>query len=880
MTEPRRRRRWPKILGGILLVLVVLVAAGLFALDRILLSQARKQAAALSAQLGRPVAIGDVETKLWGGIGARVSEVSVGAGEGEGLPLAELRRAEVDVAVLPALLSMGKNIHVREVVVEGLRVNVVKLADGTTNVERVTERLAKEDPAAKAEEKPAEPASGEPALERLRIDRAAVENARIAFVDRTVAGAKELFVEDLDVEVKDLETGEPLEVVVRAAVLAEKQNLSLRMKAAPLPATLEPTPEELALDVEPIVLDPLAPFLPKDLGFRGGKFQADLDAKLGGAVPGGKGPTIVKGGFRATDLAFAGQEGGKPLDVSLDADLEADANAGDLRIGKLVFTAGPASLVGKGRASGLTSDAPKFEDLEIVARNLDLAALEAHYPPLRKAMNGTVAAGPIGLSVRGSGTAAAQRAEIRVDLTPVRLVVPEGLAKGAGAPMTLLVRADAAQGGGRVGYDATLDLAGADLRPGGTLAKKPGDPLSVKARGSYRATKDTQEIRVDGLDVALLGDRLTGKATATLAGEGKKATTKFEASLSGDRLDLDKLLLEAPKKDAKEEPEPEEPLDPSAFQGLSGTADLRLGLLRMEGQELRNVVARVRVEGDEVRLDEAKLEAFGGSISAAGTHLALARPQAPFEVALDIKNVAGAEFLKLLSERKVLAGTLDAGLKLGGNGWQGKSLLQSVTGGLKGNLRGGSFHGKDLVASIAGPIAAKLPFAAGKVTDGGRTDLGKELPFAFSIADGLAKLDQPLRVETGQGAIELGGGVRLDGTLQMPATFALAPELVARITNGRAKPSAPIPVTFNLSGPAWSPRLEGLALDAAVKAIAGQAAGGAIGRAVGVEGATSVEDAAAKKRAEAEARARQEAEERKKKLEEEAKKRLRGIFGK
>ena len=361
---------------------------------------------------------------------------------------------------------------------EGLRVNVVKLADGTTNVERVTDALAKEEPGAAP--KPEEPASEEPALARLRVDRAAIENARIAFVDRTIKGAKELFVDDLDVEVKDLETGKPLEVrPARGGARGEAERLELRVKAAPLPASLEPTPEEIVLAVEPIVLDPLAPFFPADVGFRGGRFQADLSAKLGAAVPGGSGATSVKGGFRATALSFAGQEGGKPLDVALDADLQADAEKGDLDIGKLVFTAGPASLVGKGRASGLRSDAPQVRRPRDRRPDLDPAALAAYYPPLRKQMGGVTVAGPVGLAIRGSGTADTQRAEIRVDLTPVRLSVPAQLAKASGAPMTLVVHANAAQGGGRVGYDATLDLAGVDLRPGGTLAKKPGDPMSA-----------------------------------------------------------------------------------------------------------------------------------------------------------------------------------------------------------------------------------------------------------------------------------------------------------------------------------------------------------------------------------------------------------------
>ena len=214
--------------------------------------------------------------------------------------------------------------------------------------------------AGEEKEAPAKPpeAAKEPALRVLRVDRAAVENARIAFLDRTVPGAKELYVDDLDVEVRDLETGKPLEVVLRAAVLQEKQNVLLQVKAAPLPASLQPVPEEVVLKVEPIVLDPLAPFLGKQVGFRGGRFEADLDARLGAAVPGGAGPTRVKGGFHATRLAFAGQEGGKALDAGLDADLDADMAKGDLRIGRLDLTFGPLPRATRALLGGFALLAP------------------------------------------------------------------------------------------------------------------------------------------------------------------------------------------------------------------------------------------------------------------------------------------------------------------------------------------------------------------------------------------------------------------------------------------------------------------------------------------------------------------------------------------
>jgi AsmA protein len=883
MADPRPRRRWPKILGIVALVLVALLVVGSLVLDRVLTSQARKQADALAARLGRPVTIGAISTKLLTGFGVRVTGVGIGAGPGEGAPLLELERAEVRVGLLRVLFSGGKSLLVHEAVVSGLRVNVIKLPDGTTNAERVADALAKEEGPAKKEEAPPEagPSQKQPALRSLRVDRAAVENARIAFLDRTVPGTKELFVDDLDVEVRDLETGRPLEVVVRAAVLATRQNLELRVKAAPLPDTLQPTPEELVLKVEPIDLGPLAPFLPKTVAFRGGQFQADLAAKLGAAVPGGSGKTTVKGGFRATGLAFAGQEGGRKLDVVLDSDLDADAKAGDLRIGKLDLTAGPVTLTGKGSASGLTGDAPRFDGLEIVAKGLDPEALAAYYPPLRKQMGGAEVAGPIGLTVRGSGTASAQTAELRVDLTPVRLAVPHELSKAAGAPMTFVARADAAHGGGEVRFDAKADLAGVDLRPGGSIAKKPGDPMALDVRGTYRKTGGGEAIRVDALDANVLGDRLTGKAAVDVSGTGPKATTRFDASLRGDRLDLDRILLPSEKTEAEKEKakaKESKPLDPKAFAGLSGTASLDLGVLRMKKLDMRNVTVRMKVQGDEVTFEQARLDAFGGSVSAAGTKLAVARPEAPFEVALDLKNVGAEDALKLLGDHRVLSGTLDGAVKLGGSGWKLGLLGKSATGDVQGLLKDGAFYGKDLVASVVKPLQGKLPFASGKLSEGGKTALGKALPFDFSIANGLAKLKKPLTADTGEGTLALDGGVRLDGVLEMPATFALSPELVSRITGGRAKPSGPIPVTFRLAGPAWSPRVEALSLDAAAKTIASQMASGALGRIVGAPGG-NVDEAAKQKQAEAEAKAKQEADAQRKKLEESAKKRLKGLFG-
>jgi AsmA protein len=294
--------------------------------------------------------------------------------------------------------------------------------------------------------------------------------------------------------------------------------------------------------------------------------------------------------------------------------------------------------------------------------------------------------------------------------------------------------------------------------------------------------------------------------------------------------------------------------------------------------DARNVVVRVKVDEDRVTFDEARLEAFGGTVSAKGTTAKLAGPDQPFEVALDLNDLAGAKALKILSKRDVIDGKLDATVKLTGKAADPSAIAKSLSGDLSGVLGDGVFKGGDLIASVAGPLAAKLPFSATKLQDRGATLLGKELPFSFKLADGVAALTKPLAFDAGgQGKVSIEGGVGVDGTLHMPTTLALSPELIAKLTGGRAKPKEPLPVAFQLSGPAWKPRIEGLKLDAAATAIATQAATGALGRAVGVEGGDP-KALAEKKKAEAEAKAREETERRRRQVEEEAKKRLEGLL--
>jgi AsmA protein len=868
------------------LLLVAAVVGGTLVLDSYALGKARAAAADLSGKWGRKVEVGGLSTRLLPSLGARVTGLRVGAGPGEELPLLELDRVEVRADLWGALLSRGRSVRVRAVEVEGLRVNVVRLADGSTNLERLGRAVAE---AGRTPEQaapgpaPVPPPAAAPApsgrdLSFLKLDLATLRGGRIAFLDRATPGSKELAIDQIDLTVRDLAAGRPVSVELEAAVLAPRRNLRVELHAGPLPASLQPIPDRLQVKLEPVDLSPLAPFAPREVGFLGGRLQVDLAVALGGLAPGGTGPSTLRGSLAATGLRVEGQQGGAPLDVTLDADVEGDAQAGNVRIGRLDLAVGPAHLSGSGRALGLGTPAPRIEGLQLVSRDLDPARLAASYPPLRRALGDRVE-GPIGLTLRGSGTADRPTLELVVDLGPVRLELPGTLRKAAGARMSLTARLHPAAGGGLLELDA--DLGGVDLRPGGALDKGPGDRLAVSLEAQVAAAEAGKSVVLRRLDLLLPGDELHGQGKAEVAGSGAGRTVRFEASLEGARLDLDRLLLASGEGVGKGAAAPAGPVaappDARAFAGLAGQASVKLGLVRVRKADLRNVLARVKVQGDEVTLEEARLDAFGGEVTAAGSKLHLARPDEPMKVVARVRGVEAAEVLAMFSSRKVLRGKADFEMDLAAAA-RGE-VAKSLSGAVGGKLFDGAFLGKDLLAGVAGPLARALPAGLGaKVTEGGSTPLGKELPFAVRIADGAARLEKPLRFAAGQGEVQVdGGAVRLDGTLDLPVTVSLGPDAVAALTGGKVRPAAPVPVSFRLAGPAWSPTLNDLGLAPAVKAIAAQAGSAALGKLVGGGAAGAAVGQAVQDPG---AAARQAAEEARKKALEEAQKKLKGLFGK
>lgn len=868
------QKRWVRVLAVVVAVLVAVVFVASLVLDSILTRRAQAEAATLSQQLGRPVKVGRISTSFLTGLGATVTGLEVGAADGEGVPLAQVKEVGVRVAALRALFSLGKDIVVRSVEVTEPVVNVVRLPDGTTNLEQLQSRLARQQKPSPAGEAPAEPRD----LSAVRVDHAAVTDGRVRLVDRSTGQTRELGISDLDITVDDLRAGKPLDVVVKAALLADRQNLELRLHTAPLPSTLQPTPERVVLRVQPVDLAPLGPFLPKDARLEAGRLDADWTADLGAAVPGGKGATKAKGGIHVRGLRFAGT-GAAPVDFTADTDLDGNAESGDLDIRTLAIALGQAGITGHGRVKSLASDRPTIDNFEIVGHDLDPAVISRSFPALAKALKGQ-AAGPIGLSVRGAGTQAAPSLDVTLDFTPVRLAVPQQLAKAAGAPMKLLAHL---RGAGKNAYrfEADLDLAGADLRPGQLLDKPPGRPMALSLKG-LASRGSTTTVKLDSWTLRVLDDTVSGTASAEMQGEGKRATTTFALDARAPRLDADALLLQT---DTKAPPPP--PADPHRFDGMRGKIHAEVASLVFHKVPWRNLLLDASMQDDLVKVDRLSMDAAGGQVRLDGTSVRLGPVDKPWDLKLAVKSLDLAQALTFGGKGHAFAGIFDGNIGLAGKGTSLATVERTLDGKIDGNLKNGAFLGADLVSAVAGPLAKALPFATKALGGSGKTSLGENLGVALTVDNGVAKLAKPITVQLPEAAVTLGGGVGLSGALALAGTVALTPATVKALTGGKVTPPEAIPVALSLSGPAWAPQISGLDVTPAALTIARLAGASTLRSLVGnsdigkaAAGALGGSGSAGTETTQGEQKAQGEAEKLRQQAADEARKRLQGLFGK
>ncbi|MFN0064063.1 MAG: AsmA family protein [Myxococcaceae bacterium] len=875
-----------------------LVGGGAFVahrLDAWLTERIRAEANALGAKLGRPVRIGRVATTWLSGVGMRVDNFELGGSVEEGVPVLTVPSSAVKVAWRPLVQSRGADVRVEHIRIQAPVLNVVRFADGKTNLEKLSEKLSQlegDAPNGSAESK-----ADDSAMSRFQVAHAAIVDGAIRFTDSRRQQLGVPTVSDIDVEVNDFRVGKALEIVVRAALLGGAQNLQMKWKSAPLPPTLVPSLRELVLKLSPIDLASLAPLLPSSVGLQAGRLQADIEAKLGSLVSGGEGPVFAVGNVRAEGLKFASTEGGRPLDATLKLDVDAEPDKGTARFRVFELNAGPTRLSGRGELLGLLTDTPEAKQFVLEGTGVDLAALSAYYPPLAKTLAGRWK-GPMTFRIHGGGDAAGQALVLEANLTPVRLVLPEQLKKEAGAPMTLA-------GNVRLSprllrFDGRVDVSGADFRPGGVMNKPAGQPMVLSGAGTFRPKSSTLAQRVDlsRFDVRVAGQAVSGQGFV----ESRNERTDFAVDLKSDRLDADTLLLSPENKPAEVSSSAKGgggvPSRPNPYAGLHGDMNVAIGALRYDGYDWQDVRAQIRLDERVMSVKKFSSRMQGGTVTADGTRIELEENRKPFQATVKVKDIDIGALLPDAVPKGLLTGKFSGDIAVSATDIKTAALGESLQGLVNGQISGGKFKGADLVAGVVGPLASALHLKGTGVSGDGTTSLGEVLPLGVKFANGQALLSRPMTLTRPEANILLDGGLKLTGELALKGQVALSPQTVERLTQGRVRLSEALPIGLAVGGMAWKPVISGIDISGAVRTLTKHAAANAIGSLLGgkVKGGAqagaadvaaaavsgdiaALEAKAAEERAQREAQLKQEAEAAKRRLQEEAKKRLKGLFG-
>ncbi len=673
---------------------------------------------------GRTLTIeGDIGLKLFPKIGAEVGKVSLSdpAGTSE---FAGLDQAQVYLALLPLL---SRQVVVDEVRVDGLRANLVKHKDGSTNFSDLTGAGEKAESAP-----PPQPAQPSRPV-RLDISGVRITNSRLTWKDEGSGN-------DLAIELAELQTGRiaektPSKVELTATVKGVQPKVDLKAVLAGV----------LTFDLAG-----------QQYGFKG------LDAKLTGTA------------LDFSDIALA-----------LAGDVEALAAAQRVAVSGLKLD----GKAGRGKdlynlklsapAIESTPEALSIADLALSANGtvagIQLTSSDLKIPSVRMNLERSL------IVLEGLALAAKAKTgsdNVEIDLSAPKLSVTPEQASGASAALT------AKLAGAQRNANVTLKLSGVE---GSAKALKIAAlTLDVDAKQEDNAVKGQLSTPVTGnleakvFELPKLAANFTVTSPAipqktvqvTLSGLvradlGKERVladivTKFDESnikakggisrfakpaddfdVTIDRLNLDRYM---PPKKSEDKPAegkpapagPEQPIDLSPLKPLDLTGSLKVGALQVNNVKAANVRVDLRAKEGKLNVDPLSANLYEGSTKGV---LSVDANTNRFVVKQTMSGIAIGPLLRDAAQKDVLEGRGNVALDVTTQGNLVSALKKALNGKAQLALKDGAVKGIDLAGAVR---TVKTKFggkdAEGTASRGEKTDFS-ELTASFNIKDGIAHND-------------------------------------------------------------------------------------------------------------------------------------------
>jgi AsmA protein len=702
---------------------VVLLFAGILAFIAATFdpNQYKEQAAQLvKDKTQRTLTIeGDIRLMLFPRIGVQLGKTRLSEFK-DPKEFAGLDQMKVSLALIPLL---SKLVVVDQVQLEGLRANLVKHKDGTTNFDDLLGG-AEQAP----DDKPAEPEPGPSAI-KLEVDGIRVTRAALTWTDEGTGG--QYAISDFNLNAGRVAPGVPTPFDLSALIRASEPKVDARLQAAgTLAADLEQqvfgvTGLRVKVEGEAAGITQL-----------GAELRADVESRLA------KNSTAVKG-------------------------LKLDASG---TMGTDTFKVGVAAP-----AIGLEGNALSVTDMSAAIGGVvaGIALSEGNLRLPRLAMDldrQTVLLNGATLTLKGKRQADTFEAKLdapMIDITPARAtgadVVLVLKAQGAALDAIANMRISGVEGTGkavRIGQLAlNVDAKQAQNTLKGTLSTPVTANLETqvfqipKLAGEFDIASPElpmKRLKVP-LTLAALADLKKQRANADLGLKieesnikAKFAAIRFAPLASTfdvviDKLNVDRYLPPSkPGPAADPVPQPaEQPIDFSPIKSLNLAGSLRIGDLVASNVRAQDV--RVDIKAKDGRLDVNPLSAnlYQGSIKGSASinantnQIAMKQNLTGVQVGPLLKDAAGLDLLE---------GRGNVGLDLTTTGNLVSAMKKTLNGKASLALRDGSIKGINLAESLR---SAKSLFTGGKqeseqgANAAQKTDFS-ELTATFDIRNGIA----------------------------------------------------------------------------------------------------------------------------------------------
>ena len=693
---------------------------------------------------GRTLTIeGDIGLKLFPKIGAQVGKVTLSERDGS-TEFAGLERAQVYLALLPLL---HRDVVVDAVQVDGLRVNLIKRKDGSTNFADLAG--GGEKPAPAPVQEPAQPAKPI----RLDVSGVKITNSHVTWKDATNGN-------DLAIELVELKTGRIAEKT------PSKVELSATLKGVQPKADLKAV---------------LAGTLSFDLASQHYSFKG-LDAKLTGGVL----------DWHDIALALKGdvEAAATPQRVAISGlSLEGQAGRGKdvynlkLTVPAIESTAQALAIEGLALSLNGTISGLQLADsnLKVPTARINLAQSRILIEGL--ALTARAKAGADNLDV----TLSAPKLAITPDQASGESVLLSAKLAGTQRSADVSLKLSGVEGSAKALRIAALTLDLDAKQEDNTVKGQLTTPISgnletrvfelprLAANFTVHSPAIPQKtvtvplsglVRVDLGKERVFADIVTQFDESNIKAKGgitRFAKPAYDFDVIIDRLNLDQYVPPKKAEDKPAQPKPagpEQPIDLAVLKPLDVNGSLKVGQLQVNNVKAANLRVDVRAKDGRLAIDPLSANLYGGSAKGA---IGVDANTNRFAVKQTMSGIAIGPLLRDAAGKDILEGKGSVTLDLTTQGNLLSAMKKAINGKAELSLKDGAVKGIDLAGAVRN-VKAKF---AGKDAEGAasraeQTDFS-ELTASFDIKNGMAhnedlSLKSPFLRVTGAGEVNLGEG--------------------------------------------------------------------------------------------------------------------------